>query len=171
MLPRFRLRLPRGLAGLLAAFVVAVAVPTPANLAAQAPSAPAPAGSAAKVWVNTNSGVYHCPGSRYYGATKAGTFLAESQARSRGYRPAYGRACTPTLATVDSGPAGPQSLASPEAGTRVWVNTSSGVYHCPGTRYYGTTRRGEYMSESRARAMGYRPAYGRGCSQESRANP
>src|SRR5262249_17437060 len=22
----------------------------------------------------------------------------------------------------------------------VWVNTKSGVYHCPGTRYYGTTR-------------------------------
>ena len=26
---------------------------------------------------------------------------------------------------------------------RVWVNTSSRVYHCPGTRYYGNTARGE----------------------------
>jgi hypothetical protein len=27
--------------------------------------------------------------------------------------------------------------------SRVWVNTSSGVYHCPGGRYYGNTKAGE----------------------------
>lgn len=26
---------------------------------------------------------------------------------------------------------------------KVWVNTASGVYHCPGTRWYGSTKRGE----------------------------
>jgi len=49
-------------------------------------------------------------------------------------------------------------------GTRVWVNTKSGVYHCPGTRWYGATKNGEYTSETQARAAGDRPAYGRSCS-------
>jgi hypothetical protein len=50
--------------------------------------------AAARVWVNTSSGVYHCPGSRYYGGTKQGVYLTEVEARSKGYRPAYNRACT-----------------------------------------------------------------------------
>jgi len=47
---------------------------------------------------------------------------------------------------------------------RVWVNIASKVYHCPGTRYYGTTKNGKYMQEDQAQSAGYRPAYGRGCS-------
>ena len=50
------------------------------------------------------------------------------------------------------------------AGTRVWVNTSSGVYHCPGSRYYGGTKQGAYMTEVEAQSKGYRPAYSRACS-------
>jgi hypothetical protein len=50
------------------------------------------------------------------------------------------------------------------ADARVWVNTSSGVYHCPGSRYYGGTKQGQYMTETEARATGYRPAYNRSCS-------
>lgn len=46
---------------------------------------------------------------------------------------------------------------------RVWVNTSSKVYHCPGTAYYGNTSRGEYMSESAAARAGARPAGGKRC--------
>ena len=55
-------------------------------------------------------------------------------------------------------------LPEPAAGVKVWVNTSSGVYHCPGTRYYGNTTRGKYLPEPEARAAGNRPAYGRACS-------
>lgn len=40
----------------------------------------------------------------------------------------------------------------------VWVNTRSGIYHYPGTRYYGKTREGSYMSEGQAQAGGYRAA-------------
>ena len=49
----------------------------------------------------------------------------------------------------------------PEA--RVWVNTGSGVYHCPGTRWYGRTKRGLYTTQREARARGNRPAYGSVC--------
>ena len=46
---------------------------------------------------------------------------------------------------------------------KVWVNTKSGVYHCPGTRWYGQTKQGEYMKQSEAQDKGYRPAYGKVC--------
>lgn len=46
-----------------------------------------------KVWVNTNSGVYHCPGTRWYGKTKSGQFMTQREAQAKGYRPAYGAVC------------------------------------------------------------------------------
>ena len=46
-----------------------------------------------KVWVNTNSGVYHCPNTRWYGNTKSGRFMTQREAQSKGYRPAYGAVC------------------------------------------------------------------------------
>jgi hypothetical protein len=46
-----------------------------------------------RVWVNTNSGVYHCPGTRWYGTTKSGRFMTQREAQSKGYRPAYGAVC------------------------------------------------------------------------------
>ena len=46
---------------------------------------------------------------------------------------------------------------------RVWVNTNSGTYHCPGTRWYGRTKVGEYMTQKQARAKGYDPAANRAC--------
>jgi hypothetical protein len=45
----------------------------------------------------------------------------------------------------------------------VWVNTASGVYHCPGDRWYGNTKRGEYMTEAEAKARGNRPDHYRPC--------
>lgn len=45
----------------------------------------------------------------------------------------------------------------------VWANVNSGVYHCPGTRWYGKTRYGKYMKQAEARKKGYRPAYGKVC--------
>lgn len=45
----------------------------------------------------------------------------------------------------------------------VWVNTASGVYHCPGTRWYGKTKHGEYMTQAEAQKKGFRPAYGKVC--------
>lgn len=122
---------------------------------------------AADVWVNTSSGVYHCPGGQYYGNTKRGRYMPESEAVQTGYRAAYGRACSP----ADAAAAQRQVLQnlSPGAsdtasGARVWINTNSRVYHCPGTRYYGATSRGRYATEAEAISAGNRPAYGSRCN-------
>jgi hypothetical protein len=47
----------------------------------------------------------------------------------------------------------------------VWVNTPSNVYHCYGTRFYGTTKSGRYMTEADARAAGARPDHNTPCSK------
>ncbi len=46
---------------------------------------------------------------------------------------------------------------------KVWVNTDSGTYHCPGTRWYGKTQAGEYMTQKQARKQGYHPAAKHAC--------
>ena len=52
---------------------------------------PAPGASTAnEVWVNTRSGKYWKPGSRFYGKTKQGEFMSELDALDRGYSPAAG---------------------------------------------------------------------------------
>ena len=43
-----------------------------ASHASTATMAQAPGGGPGMVWVNTATNVYHCPGSQYYGKTKAG---------------------------------------------------------------------------------------------------
>jgi|SRR5580693_2310897 hypothetical protein len=56
----------------------------------------------------------------------------------------------------------PTAAASPLNPDEVWVNTKSGKYWKPGSRYYGKTKRGEYMAEKEAAQKGYRPANGTG---------
>lgn len=159
---------------LLALLACWLAVPTVHAQGSQGSSGttqPAPA----RVWVNTSSKVYHCPGTQWYGRTNRGEYLLETVARERGNRPANGRTCGPLPNVAD--PATPRAAAAPlaavgsasspastpRASVRVWVNTASRVYHCPGTRWYGATKAGTYMTQSAARSAGHRPANGREC--------
>jgi hypothetical protein len=57
----------------------------------------------------------------------------------------------------------PESKDSGKPDIKVWVNTASGRYHCPGERWYGTTKHGEYMLQAEAKRKGNTPAYGRVC--------
>jgi len=51
----------------------------------------APANNASMVWVNTESGIYHKQGSRYFGKTKQGKYMTEADAIKAGYRPSEKR--------------------------------------------------------------------------------
>ena len=53
--------------------------------------------------------------------------------------------------------------AMPTRPAMVWVNTSSKVYHCSTDKWYGKTKRGEYMIEADAKAKGFRPEHGKAC--------
>ena len=44
--------------------------------------------SAGMVWVNTDTGVYHKQGTRWYGKTKKGKYMLEADAIKAGYKPA-----------------------------------------------------------------------------------
>lgn len=73
-----------------------------------------------------------------------------SQAASSGKTPADTKAAknAPTEKTHAATPAPPQK-------GMVWVNTASGTYHREGSKYYGKTKQGKYMSEADAEKAGY----------------
>ena len=60
---------------------------TPAPIANASASDIASAQSSGKVWVNTETGVYH-KGGRWYGKTKQGKFMSEDDAKKAGYHAA-----------------------------------------------------------------------------------
>lgn len=88
-------------------------------------------------------------------STKASTKTSKDAAPASGESPARSSAPAPA-------PPAKEATSSPSQGTAgrgmVWVNLDSGVYHYEGTRYYGKTKNGKYMSEADAVKAGYHAA-------------
>ncbi|WP_338416322.1 signal peptide protein [uncultured Sphaerotilus sp.] len=77
--------------------------------------------------------------------------------------PAAAPIAAPAAAPAPAAPAKP-AAAQPAAGGgagKVWVNGK--VYHCEGTKFYGKTKKGAYMTEADAKAKGAHVGKGQVC--------
>jgi hypothetical protein len=68
-------------------------------------------------------------------------------------------AAAATPAAKHHKPPAPQAAQAPGGGNgQVWVNTETHVYHKEGSKWYGRTKKGKYMTEADATKEGDKPA-------------
>jgi hypothetical protein len=161
---------------LVSSLLAATALAVTAMIASQAGVAQAPAGAPAGATGLCNDGSY------WTGATKSGAcrghkgvktwYAGGGSAPAAAAAPAAPAAAAPA-APAAAAPAAPASKTKTMASTTpapgggpgmVWLNTSTKVYHCYGTKYYGTTKAGAYMTEAAAKAKGAHADAGKPCS-------
>jgi hypothetical protein len=147
---------------LVRSLLAASALALTAMISSQAGVAQVPAGAPAGTTGLCNDGSY------WTGASKSGACRGH-----RGVKTWYAAsAAAPTPAATPTAPspktkasAGTAKTPAPGGGPGlVWVNSSTKVYHCYGTKYYGTTKDGAYVSEADAKAKGAHPNAGKPCS-------
>jgi len=162
--------------GLLRAVLMGLVL-IPCTLIAQAPSG-APTGTTGKCKDGTFTSAPKkqgaCRGHKgidtwYASESAQASTPAKSSAGSAAPAPAAASKPAPPPSSAP-GPAEKASTSTKTAAAGggpglVWVNTSTNVYHCYGTRYYGTTKAGKYMSEADAKSAGAHPDHGKACSQ------
>ncbi len=98
-------------------------------------------------------------------ATAAAT-AAASTAANNAVTKAKDSATAAVAAKVAPAPAAAASAPAAAGGAgKVWVNKGSKTYHCEGSKFYGKTKAGEYMTEADAKAKGMRGAKGKACAK------
>jgi hypothetical protein len=159
---------------LIRSMLAVTALAVTAMIASQAGVAQAPAGAPAGATGLCNDGSY------WTGASKSGACRGHKGVKT--WYAAAGSAAAPAAAAAaPAAPTAPAPAAAPAPKPKtstaasttpapgggpglVWLNTSTKVYHCQGTKYYGTTKAGAYMTEAAAKAKGAHPDAGKPCS-------
>jgi len=143
--------------------------PTPSP--AQSPTAKHRASKKTQTTASPAASPAASPTAKHRGKKAEATTAAASPAASPATSPKARHARTKTEAAAASpAPASPAAAraASTKAATNppapggghglVWVNTETHVYHREGSRFYGTTKKGKYMTEAEAIKEGNKAA-------------
>ncbi|MBO9513804.1 MAG: DUF3761 domain-containing protein [Variovorax sp.] len=131
---------------------------------------PLPADAPAGTTVQCKDGSYASPDTRS-GACRGHKGIqtwygkADAKAGAAPAAPAAAPAAAPSAAARPA-PADPSKMAAAPGGGagKVWANDETKVYHCMGDRYYGKTKKGEYLTEAEAKAKGMHASHNKACS-------
>ena len=101
------------------------------------------------------------PAEKAASPTPAGSPAASPKAKPTPKKAKAEKTARPAATPAPAGRTTEEAANPPAPGGghgQVWVNTEAGVYHREGSPFYGTTRKGKYMTEQDAMQAGYKRA-------------
>ena len=99
----------------------------------------------------------------WFGAAASAPAVAAASAVQAPAAVEHAAAKAPAQAKTVVTAAAPVTQAAGGGAGEVWVNPTSKTYHCFGTKYYGKTKQGQYMTEAAAKAAGNHADHGKAC--------